>query len=87
MNTESVNNNNNNDNSSMKHVSINYIPIEKLLGSVSYNDIDGTQQLRTSARVFKKMKIESNPPPPPPVPDKKGSFSLRYGFAIIFVLV
>jgi hypothetical protein len=37
-------------------------PIETLLGSVSYNDIDNvdgkTQQLRTSARVFKKMKFD-----------------------------
>ncbi|XP_044254486.1 protein cramped isoform X2 [Tribolium madens] len=37
-------------------------PIETLLGSLSYNDIDNvdgkTQQLRTSARVFKKMKFD-----------------------------
>lgn len=37
-------------------------PIDTLLGSVSYNEIDNTdgklQQLRTSARVFKKMKFD-----------------------------
>lgn len=40
------------------------IPIEELLGSVTtYNNVDGSesksQQLRTSARVFKKMKLDS----------------------------
>lgn len=40
------------------------IPMEELLGSVTaYNSIDGSdarsQQLRTSARVFKKMKLDS----------------------------
>ncbi|KAK5644228.1 hypothetical protein RI129_008073 [Pyrocoelia pectoralis] len=42
----------------------NNIPIEELLGSVTtYNNVDGSdcksQQLRTSARVFKKMKLDS----------------------------
>lgn len=54
------------------------IPIEELLGSVTtYNNVEGSdnksQQLRTSARVFKKMKLDSSapvatPPPPAPVP-------------------
>lgn len=40
------------------------IPIEELLGSVTtYNNVEGSdnksQQLRTSARVFKKMKLDS----------------------------
>lgn len=38
-------------------------PIDTLLGSLSYNDVidsaEGkTQQIRTSARVFKKMKFD-----------------------------
>ncbi|KAF2896063.1 hypothetical protein ILUMI_10107 [Ignelater luminosus] len=42
----------------------NNIPIEELLGSVTtYNNVEGSesrsQQLRTSARVFKKMKLDS----------------------------
>ncbi|KAF5300007.1 hypothetical protein FQR65_LT09263 [Abscondita terminalis] len=42
----------------------NNVPIEELLGSVTtYNNVDGSdsksQQLRTSARVFKKMKLDS----------------------------
>lgn len=68
------------------------IPIEELLGSVTtYNSVEGSdnksQQLRTSARVFKKMKLDSanaapltpdkkEPPPPakeeqPPRPEFK----------------
>lgn len=38
----------------------NNIPIEELLGSVTtYNNVEGSQQLRTSARVFKKMRLDS----------------------------
>lgn len=51
------------------------IPIEELLGSVTtYNNVDGSdsksQQLRTSARVFKKMKLDSANATPSG-PDKK----------------
>lgn len=40
------------------------VPIEELLGSVTtYNNVEGSEskslQLRTSARVFKKMKLDS----------------------------
>lgn len=66
-----------------KHIIPDNIPIEELLGSVTtYNNVDGSetksQQLRTSARVFKKMKLDSAnaaaaPPPQPPVPEKKES--------------
>lgn len=57
------------------------IPIEELLGSVTtYNNIEGSdcksQQLRSSARVFKKMKLDSaiaekKEPPPPPVKEEQ----------------
>lgn len=52
------------------------IPIEELLGSVTtYNSVEGSdnksQQLRTSARVFKKMKLDSSPSVVPLLPDKK----------------
>lgn len=63
------------------------VPIEELMGSVTaYNNVDGSDsknlQLRTSARVFKKMKLDSannsanltNPTPAQTlaVPEKKG---------------
>lgn len=61
-----------NDVSFVGNESINVIqtqPIEEMLGSVTtYNNVDGSdifgspkncQQLRTSARVFKKMKLDS----------------------------
>lgn len=60
-----------------KHIIPDNIPIEELLGSVTtYNNVDGSdtksQQLRTSARVFKKMKLDSaNAAAPPPQPVEK----------------
>lgn len=48
------------------------IPIEDLLGSVTtYNNVEGSEsfQLRTSARVFKKMKLDSALAA---LPEKKG---------------
>lgn len=60
-------------------------PIEEMLGSVTtYNNVDGSdvfgspknfQQLRTSARVFKKMKLDSAlslPTAQTPEKEKKG---------------
>lgn len=52
------------------------IPIEELLGSVTtYNNVEGSdnksQQLRTSARVFKKMKLDTSAAVAPLTPDKK----------------
>lgn len=60
-------------------------PIEEMLGSVTtYNNVDGSdlfggsknfQQLRTSARVFKKMKLDSalsGPSAQTPEKEKKG---------------
>lgn len=54
------------------------IPIEELLGSVTtYNNVEGSdnksQQLRTSARVFKKMKLDTSTTVAPLTPDKKES--------------
>lgn len=54
------------------------MPIEELLGSVTtYNNVEGSdnksQQLRTSARVFKKMKMDSAVSVAPLTPDKKES--------------
>lgn len=53
------------DTSNSSKITINpNIPIEELLGSVTtYNNVEGSEskslQLRTSARVFKKMKLDS----------------------------
>lgn len=56
------------------------IPIEELMGSVTaYNNVEGDSkslQLRTSARVFKKMKLDSANSIAAPVtviPEKKGT--------------
>lgn len=56
------------------------IPIEELMGSVTaYNNVEGDTknlQLRTSARVFKKMKLDSANSVSTPVniiPEKKGT--------------
>ncbi|KAF5283703.1 hypothetical protein FQA39_LY17251 [Lamprigera yunnana] len=54
----------------------NNVPIEELLGSVTtYNNVDGSecksQQLRTSARVFKKMKLDSANSIPTTIDQKK----------------
>lgn len=63
------------------------VPIEELMGSVTtYNSVEGSDsrslQLRTSARVFKKMKLDSanlaNSASVAPVhiPEKKGRMLL-----------
>lgn len=59
------------------------VPIEELMGSVTaYNNVEGSDskslQLRTSARVFKKMKLDSaNSAPVNPIviPEKKGELN------------
>lgn len=56
------------------------VPIEELMGSVTaYNNVEGSDskslQLRTSARVFKKMKLDSANTTPvnnTMIPEKKG---------------
>lgn len=70
-------------------------PIEEMLGSVTtYNNIEGSdvfgapkniQQLRTSARVFKKMKLDSilaSPSVQNTEKDKKGMFVKRHQHTI-----